>query len=108
MKTIFELVEEVKSRERSELIDAVYKHGEKTEEGFEVRFDDEDRPIIAGYIGSDPCDIVIAGVLVTKHNGVYLEGYDKNDSFLRYSDLDPGDMFAGHLTYVTEAVVNSK
>lgn len=104
MKTIEELVEEVKSREKEELIDAVRKYGKAVKEGHMVEFGEDSRPVIAGYIGDDPCDIVIKSVLVTTNGHVYLEGFDKNNIFCQYKDIEPIDIFAGHLEYVTSSI----
>ena len=104
MRTINELVEEVKSREKQELIDAVYKHGEAVDEGFEVRFKGDDKPVVAGYVGDEPCDVVVDAVLVTHNGYVYLEGCDKNNVFSRYKDIEPSDIFAGHLDFITQSI----
>ena len=105
MRKIHELVEEIKSREKLELIDALYKHGEAVDDGFEVKFEGDEKPVIAGYIDDDPCDIVVSSVLLTHNGEVGINGCDKNNVFCQYADIDPGDIFAGHLSYVTEAVV---
>jgi hypothetical protein len=104
MRTINELVEEVKSREKQELIDAVYKHGEAVDDGFEVRFEGDDKPVVAGYVGEEPCDVVVAAVLVTHSGYVYLEGCDKNNVFSRYKDIEASDIFAGHLDFITQSI----
>ncbi len=108
MKTIQAMVEDVKSREKHELIDAMMKHGKKVADGFEVRFEGEDRPVIAGYVGEDPCDIVVSRVLLMHNGYVYLDGYEKNNALYNYADIEPSEIFAGHLSYVTEAVALEK
>ena len=108
MKKIYELLNEIQSREKQELLDALYKHGESVDGGFEVRFDGEEPLIIAGYLGEDPCDIVVTRAFVDFNGYIGLDGYDKNNSFSEYRDIEPDDIFVGHLTYVTEAVVESE
>ena len=104
MRKIYELVEEIKSREKQELIDALYKHGEAVDDGFEVKFSEDDHPIIAGYLGDDPCDIVIKSAKVS-HDGILtIIGMDKLDMFSEL-EIETDYIFAGHLSYVTEAVV---
>ncbi len=102
------MVEDVKSREKHELIDAMMKYGKKVAEVFEVKFEGEDRPVIAGYVGEDPCDIVVSRVLLMRNGQVYLDGYEKNKALCNYADIEPSEIFAGHLSYVTEAVVAAK
>ena len=108
MKKISEFVEEIKSREKQELLDALYKHGEAVDEGFEVKFEGDDRPIIAGYIGEDPCDIIVSRVQLTHNGYIYIDGYDKNNAFTEYRDIEPSEIFAGQLSYLTEEVIASK
>ncbi len=107
MRTIHELVEEIKSRERQELLDALYKHGSAVDEGFEVKFEDEEKPVVAGYIGDDPCDIVINSAKATHNGDVTMIGLQKNDPYDEW-EVEPREIFAGHLSYVTEAVITSK
>lgn len=108
MRTISDLVEEIKSRERQELIDALYKCGEDVTGGFEVKFDEEEPVIIAGYLCEDPCDIVVTRAFVSYDGDVSLDGYDKNNAFDEFKDIDVADIFAGHLSYVTEAVMQMR
>lgn len=107
MRTIHDLVEEIKSREKQELIDALYKHGEAMDDGFEVRFCDGEEPIIAGYLGDDPCDIVIKSAKVSYDGEVELRGLQKNDPYDDW-EIEPNEIFAGHLSYVTEYVIASE
>lgn len=107
MRKISELVEEIKSREKSELIDALVNYGKKTKEGFKAYFDEDTNPIIAGYIGDDPCDIVIKSVLVTPKGNVVMTGLEKNDPYDEW-EVTPDEIFAGHLSYVTETFLSLK
>lgn len=97
-------IEEIKRHERIALRDAMYQHGKLLKDGSRVyRWEEPDAPIIAGYIGDDPCDIVIKSVKVSKHGNISLRGVMKNDPYDEYG-IKPEEIFAGHLQFVTSNI----
>jgi len=98
MKTsIYQEVERIKQREKKELVEAVKKHGKEHENGFMIVFDKEDRPIIAGYIDDEPCDITIRSVEVDNRDHLTLRDLYGNKIY-------PNNIFAGHLDFVTSTI----
>ena len=105
MKTIEELLYEIKTREKQELVNALHKFGDYSiKDGFYICFE-QDNPIIAGYVGEEPCDIVVTKVMVRDNGYVYINGYEKNNPITQYMDIEPEEIFAGHLDYVTQEVI---
>ena len=100
--SVYDSVEEIKKREREELIAALQQYGEKVNDGFVYRFE-YDYPIIASYDGDEPCDIVIYTVRADQYNRITLIGDDKNYMGNKH-EIDADEVFAGHLEYVTECI----
>ena len=101
--SIYDSVKAIKRREQNELAEALRKYGNKTDDGFEYRFENE-CPIIAAYDYDEPCDVVILSVRVDKDEYIRLVGDEKNDRGNPHS-IDPDDVFAGQLDYVTSSIV---
>lgn len=100
--SVYDSVEEIKKREREELMAALRQHGEKADEGLEYHFKG-DYPIIASYDGDEPCDVVIYAAKADKYNRITLIGDDNNCRGNKH-EIDADDVFAGHLEYVTESI----
>ena len=69
--SVYDSVEEIKKREREELIAALQQYGEKVDDGFEYHFEC-DYPIIASYDGNEPCNMVIYAAMADKRTGLPL------------------------------------
>ena len=65
MSIFYEKVQELKKEAREALRDALRKHGQKVDNGWEVHFE-ENNPIVAGYDWDEPCDIIIRAARVSK------------------------------------------
>lgn len=102
-RCIYEEVSYIKATERQRLRDALRKHGERVDDGFELHFEDEE-PIVAAYLWDEPCDIVIKAVKVDKDGYLTILGEDKQDR-METHEIDEDDFFAGHLDYVTDKVL---
>lgn len=100
--SIYDSVKAIKRREQQELADALRKHGSKVYDGYEYHFEDE-CPIIGAYDYEEPCDVVILSARVDKDGYIKLIGDEKNDRGNPHS-IDPDDVFAGQLEYVTSSI----
>lgn len=100
--SIYDSVKAIKRREQQELADALRKHGSKVDDGYEFHFEDE-CPIIGAYDYEEPCDVVILSARVDKDGYIKLIGDEKNDRGNPHS-IDPDDVFAGQLEYVTSSI----
>lgn len=104
MKTIKQMVDEVKFRERYELRQAVINKGRKTKDGWEYEFDDENRPIVAAYSYDEPADVIIYSVSVWKKDGVLtIIGYNNDDTGSVHK-IKPEDIFAGQMEFITNNI----
>ena len=101
--SIHHLVDECKRMEREKLIKAMRLHGTETDKGLEYSFKEEARPIIPAYDGDFVCDVVIYSVILDKHGFLSLMGNEK-DVFDTPHEISADDVFAGHLSYVTDVV----
>lgn len=115
MKTISQLVKEIKEREQKELIAKVKEcySNEYVEHHTASRYGDlhyeynfgRTSPCIAAYLCDDPCDVVVVNVDVCpKSNLVKLEVYEKGDELETTYWITADDVFAGHLEYVTSEI----
>ena len=95
-------VQEVKKREQEELAKALRQRGKKVDGGYECHFEDE-CPIIAAYSWDEPCDVVVLAAKVDEDGDITLIVDEKNDRGNEH-ELDPDEVFAGHLDYVIDAV----
>ena len=102
-KTISALLLEIKVRERSNLRNSVITYGRRVKKGWEYHFDDE-CPIIASYHHNEPCDVVILSVRVNKDGALIIRGDEKLDRGNEF-ELDPDNIFAGQLEYVTSNIL---
>lgn len=88
-----------------ELMAAVCKHGEVSEDGTHiVRFYGDCKPIVAGYDPEcEPCDYVITRVTVSKDNHIAIYGEVKNvpNEEVR---IDTDDIFLGHTQTIAELI----
>jgi hypothetical protein len=100
--SIYDSVKAIKRREQQELADALRKHGSKVDNGYEFHFEDE-CPIIGAYDYEEPCDVVILSARIDKDGYLKLIGDEKNDRGNPHS-IDPDDVFAGQLEYVTSSL----
>ena len=100
--SIYDSVQEVKHREQVELAEALRRHGNRVDDGYEFHFEDE-CPIIAAYDYEEPCDVVVLAVKIDKDGDITLKVDEKNDRGYEH-ELDPDEVFAGHLDFVTSAV----
>lgn len=100
--TIHGQLQELKCREQDELKAALRKYGEEVDGGFDVHFEGE-HPIVAGYLFDEPCDIVIYAARVDSKGNLSLIGEDKQDRGEQY-EIEPSDIFGGHLDYVTSNI----
>lgn len=100
--SVYESVDEIKKREREELIAALQQYGEKVDDGFEYHFK-SDYPIIASYDGDEPCDVVIYAAMADKRNRITLIADDNKYRGYKH-EIDADEVFAGHLEYVTESI----
>lgn len=101
-RCIYDEVKYIKKREVEELTEAIRKHGEKVDEGFELHFED-DEPIVAAYLWDEPCDVVIKAVKVDNDGYLTILGEDKQDRS-EVHEIDEDEFFAGQLDYVIEKV----
>jgi len=92
---------DLKRREHEECIAALKKYGDEEDGGFEKHFE-ADKPIVAGYLYDEPCDIVVNAVR-TKDGDVYVIGYDKNDPSTE-QEISADELFAGQLNEITERI----
>lgn len=92
---------DLKRREHEECITALKERGEEEDGGFEKHFE-ADKPIVAGYLYDEPCDIVVNAVRA-KDDDVYIIGYDKNDSTTEQV-ISADELFAGQLNEITERI----
>jgi len=93
--------QDLKIREREECADALERRGEFVDEGFEKHFE-ADKPIVAGYLYDEPCDIVVNAVRF-KDDLITIIGYDKNDPSTE-QEIGAGELFAGQLNEITERI----
>lgn len=100
--TVHGQLQELKCREQDELKVTIRKYGEEVDGGFEVHFEGE-RPIVAGYLFDEPCDIVIDAARVDANGNLSLIGEDKQDRGIQL-DIEPSDIFGGQLDYVTSNI----
>ena len=100
--SIYDSVKAIKRREQNELAEALRTHGTKADDGYEFHFEDE-CPIIGAYDYEEPCDVVILSARVDKDGYIKLIGDEKNDRGNPHP-IDPDDVFAGQLEYVTSSI----
>lgn len=99
---VYDSVKEVKHREQEELREALRKHGDQVDGGYEWHFEGE-CPIVAAYDYDEPCDVVILAARVDKHGYITILGDEKNDRGNEH-EIEVDDIFAGHLEYVYSAI----
>lgn len=102
-KTIKQMIDEVKSRERVELRDAIINKGKRVDGGFEYHFEEE-CPIIAAYCGDEPADVVILSVRMDKEGNLTIKGEEKLDRMNKF-EVDLDNIFAGQLEFVIGNIV---
>ncbi len=100
--SIYDSVKAIKCREQKELAGALRKYGTKVGDGYEFHFE-SDCPIIAAYDYDEPCDVVILAAKVNSAGFLTLIADLKNDRGNPH-EIDPDDVFAGHLEYVTSEI----
>lgn len=104
--TIHQLTQALKHREQEELIAAIRLNGESSSSGYVVRFQNE-QPVVAGYLFDEPADIVITSAKVDDQGHLSLTGEDK-ECRGESLDIDPDEIFAGHLDYLTTSIPAKK
>lgn len=100
--SIYESVQEVKNREQKELVKAVCTYGEKVDDGYDYNFKDE-CPIVAAYDGDEPCDVIVLHAKVSNDDTLSLI-IDLKDNRGNEHELNPDEVFAGHIEFITAAV----
>jgi len=99
--TPYDREKDFKRREAEECIAQLKKYGEEEDGGFERHFVDT-KPIVAGYLYDEPCDIVVNAVRCDD-GYVSILGYDKNDPSTE-QEIFADDLFAGQLNEITERI----
>lgn len=102
-RSIQSLIDEIKQRERGELRTALMNYGKKVDDSYEYKFGSE-CPVIVAYCGDEPCDVVILSVRMDKKGCLIIIGEEKLDRTYSF-ELDPDNIFAGQLQYVTSEIV---
>ena len=100
--SIYDSVQEVKHREQEELANALQRHGEKVDEGYEWHFEG-DCPIVAAYDYDEPCDVVILAVRMDKDGDMTFIGDEKNDRGSEH-EIKVDDIFAGHIDFIISEI----
>ena len=100
--SVYDSVQEIKRRERKELIQAVRQYGKQVEDGVEYRFDGE-CPIVAAYDYEEPADVVILTVKVDKDDNLIIMGDEKNDRG-NVQSIEADDIFAGQVDFITQSI----
>ena len=100
--SIYDSVQEVKHREQEELAAALHLHGEKVDDGYEWHFEGE-CPIVAAYDWEEPCDVVVLSAKVDTDGNITLIVDEKNGRGNEH-ELDPDEVFAGHLDFVNSSI----
>ena len=100
--SIYDMVKDVKRREKEELVEALRQYGEDVDNGHEVHFEDE-CPIIAAYDYEEPCDMVILAVRVDDDDNLTIIADEKNDRGNEH-DIDDEDIFAGQMDFITDYI----
>ena len=100
--SIYDMVKDVKRREKEELVEALRQYGEDVDNGHEVHFEDE-YPIIAAYDYVEPCDMVIMAVRVDEDDNLTIIGDEKNNRGNEH-DIDEDDIFAGQMEFITDYI----
>ena len=101
--------QKTKKREKEELRKKVSQYGKINADGDkEYVFDknDDNVPIIAGYLLDEPYDITISSVVLRDEKTLTLVGRDK-DGYIEEQNISPDDIFEGHLGYITSAIGNN-
>ena len=101
-ESIYEILENVKARERKELIEKLRLYGEKVNDGYEWHFEGE-CPIVAAYDYDEPCDVVILSVRIDKDLYFTIIGDEKNDRGNEH-EINIDDIFAGHVEFITNEI----
>ena len=93
-----------KGREIDELYESVLKNSTLLKNGNkEVAIEEDDRPIVAGYINDEPGDILVKKVIINANHKLKIVGCDK-EGYTEDQEFDPDDIFKGHLTFITSAI----
>ncbi len=100
--SIYDSVKAIKHREQNELAEALRQYGKMVNDGYEYHFEG-DCPIIGAYSYDEPCDVVILAAKVDTDGYLTLIGDEKNDRGNPH-EIEPDDVFAGHLDYVTSEI----
>ena len=100
--SIYDSVQEVKHREQEELANALQRHGEKVDEGYEWHFEG-DCSIVAAYDYDEPCDVVILAVRMDKDGDITFIGDEKNDRGNEH-EIKVDDIFAGHIDFIISEI----
>lgn len=95
------IVKQVKRHEQAELAKALKAHGGS----FSFENDDVDNPIIAVNLDNyepEPQDVLVNSASLDEHGDIVLSCTGKLDG--EKYNVDPNDVFAGHLEYVTSSI----
>lgn len=101
--SVYDSVQEIKRREREELITALRLHGEQVPGGYEWHFEGN-FPIVAAYDCDEPCDVVILAVKADTDGNLTIIGDVKNDRGNEH-EIFADDIFAGQIDYITQNII---
>lgn len=102
--TPFQREKDFKEREAKECVLELLKYGIHKDGTFTKRFEGDERPIVAGYFGDEPCDIIVNSVIVDVGNWkITVIGCDKNDPSTE-KEIPESELFAGQLSEITERI----
>jgi len=111
MKTIQQMIDEIKQSERLRLSKLIGNFGVEDKDNGCVtfQFDIDDKPVIATYIdeGAEPIDLVVTEVYVeptTSSNVIRMNGYDNSDRYGCIYDTEIRWAFAGQITELADAL----
>lgn len=98
----YSIIKKIKEQERRELINAVIAHG-----GSYNWEDEGEKPIIAVNIKywENPTDVYITHVYIIDGN-LRIYGEDKESGVP--IEIDPSDVFAGHISYIIDMIPETK
>lgn len=99
--SVYQRVKDLKRRELEECAAALEKHGEFEDGGYEKHFEAE-KPVVAGYLYDEPCNIVVNAVRFAD-DLITIIGYDENDPFTE-QEITSSELFAGQLNEITERI----
>lgn len=99
-RTVDMAVDAIKKREQIELRAAMGRLQTKS-----YRFNEDERPLIAGWMFDEPAYIVVCSVILDSYGSIRIECYGKETGETCKKYLLADEFFPGQLTYVTDMFV---